>query len=223
MVSDDKDAGYAGACHRAAQCADPLGSRPPAMAHQRHCERERSNPSCRLRRRGLLPPPLVELRRTRWSLALLAMTGGNPDSNIKQREDTRPPSRGAGSARGLRSLPPSKKQEGAGKAGCALHPRSRVQICTKENAHEHTGEAEAIRPSLRNGFNGLCRALPGDRAFLPPSPARSFASRELDASVGASGPHVFAVRVDSVRHLPPSRPPRPTARSWTIASAPLIG
>jgi len=42
-----------------------------------------------------------------------------------------------------RKLHTLRKQEGAGKAGCALHPRSRVQICTKENAHEHTGEAEA--------------------------------------------------------------------------------
>jgi hypothetical protein len=46
---------------------------------------------------------------------------------------------------------------------------------------------------------GLFRALPGDRAFLPPSPAK-VALRELDASVGASGPHVFAVR----KHVPSS-------------------
>ncbi len=31
------------------------------------------------------------------------------------------------------------KSEGAGNAGCALHPRSRVQM-HKENAHEHTGQ-----------------------------------------------------------------------------------
>jgi hypothetical protein len=43
------------------------------------------------------------------------------------------------------------RTEGAGKAGCALHPRSRVQI-VQRNAHEHTGSAEAVRPSLRNGF-----------------------------------------------------------------------
>jgi hypothetical protein len=29
----------------------------------------------------------------------------------------------------------------------------------KENAHEHTGSAEALRHSLRNGFNGFLRAL----------------------------------------------------------------
>src|SRR5882672_8076872 len=55
-------------------------------------------------------------------------------------------------ARALRRFSPSRKQEGAGKAGCALHPRSRVPFAQSKNAHEHTGEAEAIRPSLRNGF-----------------------------------------------------------------------
>jgi hypothetical protein len=44
-----------------------------------------------------------------------------------------------------------EKREGAGKTGCALHPRSHVQRQTK-NAHEHTGSAEAVRPSLRNGL-----------------------------------------------------------------------
>src|SRR4051812_10341144 len=42
--------------------------------------------------------------------------------------------------------------EGAGKTGCALHPRSRVRVCKQECAHEHTGTAENTRPSLRNGF-----------------------------------------------------------------------
>ena len=69
------------------------------------------------------------------------------------------------SARGLRFVSPSKIEEGAGKAGCALHPRSRVQVCAKKCAHEHTGEAEALRLSLRDGLtayfvlspvNGLC-------------------------------------------------------------------
>src|SRR5580693_9956857 len=45
----------------------------------------------------------------------------------------------------------------------------------------------------RDGFNSLFRALPGDRALLSPSP-RGKTSAKLDASVGASGPHDFAVR-----------------------------
>jgi hypothetical protein len=73
--------------------------------------------------------------RTRW---LLAMTASMTQC-----------SRGA--------MPPrfafrSAQREGAGKTGCALHPRSHVQNSAKQNAHEHTGSAETLRPSLRNGF-----------------------------------------------------------------------
>jgi hypothetical protein len=46
---------------------------------------------------------------------------------------------------------------------------------------------------------GLWRALPGDRAVLPPSPAE-VAFHKLDASVEASGPRVFAVRFSAVRY-----------------------
>src|ERR1700736_2562875 len=39
--------------------------------------------------------------------------------------------------------------------------------------HRFTGP---VRPSLRNGFNGFFRPLPGARALLPPSPRRLTAS-----------------------------------------------
>jgi hypothetical protein len=43
-----------------------------------------------------------------------------------------------------------------------------------KNAHEHTGSAEAVRPSLRSGFTAYLRALPGEtRACLSPSSPRS--------------------------------------------------
>jgi hypothetical protein len=61
----------------------------------------------------------------------------------------------------------------------------------------HHRFSQIIRHSLRDGFNGVLRALPGDRAFLPPSSARS--SRRLDTSVGVSGPHDFSVRIGIVR------------------------
>jgi hypothetical protein len=44
------------------------------LSSQRHCERMRSKPAKR-KRTGLLPPSLFELRRTRSSQELLAMTG----------------------------------------------------------------------------------------------------------------------------------------------------
>jgi hypothetical protein len=46
----------------------------------------------------------------------------------------RPPSRGVICPSFAPTACPPRKQEGAGKAGCALHPRSRVQVCAK-NAH----------------------------------------------------------------------------------------
>jgi hypothetical protein len=55
--------------------------------------------------------------------------------------------------------------------------------------------------------DGLYRALPGERAFLPPSSASS--SRDLSLSVGRPGPRDFAVRAGHVGltcHPRPSHP-----------------
>src|SRR5882757_7941411 len=62
-------------------------------------------------------------------------------------------------------VPP--KAEGAGKAGCPMDPRPRVQ--QKAHALATTGSPEASGFPCAVGFNGLLRALPGDRALLPPS------------------------------------------------------
>jgi hypothetical protein len=74
-------------------------------------------------------------------------------------------------------------------ARCARSLACKVKS-TQASHHGHTG---ITRHSPRNGFNGFLRALPGDRAFLSPSP-RKIASAKLDAGVEASGPHDFAVR-----------------------------
>jgi hypothetical protein len=62
-----------------------------------------------------------------------------------------------------------QKREGAGKTGHRLAPMVRVQ---KKSTRQNHRLSREYRPSLRNGFNGLLRALPGDRAFLPPSSAK---------------------------------------------------
>src|ERR1700694_3972185 len=69
--------------------------------------------------------------------AALAMTLREFRFNF-QTADTRPHSRGTILPEVCISL--SLKHEGAGNAGCALHPRSRVQIMCKKGAHEHTGQ-----------------------------------------------------------------------------------
>ena len=75
---------------------------------------------------------------------------------------------------GARGLPASPSIRG-GCRECRVHAAPAVSCakCASKNAHEHTGSAEAVRHSLRNGFNGFLRALPGDRAFLSPSLPRS--------------------------------------------------
>src|SRR6185437_3377968 len=90
------------------------------------------------------------------------------------------------------SFAPSKN-EGAGKAGCAPHPRSRAQEMHASGAHEHTGEAEAIRPSLRNGFTAYTRS-PWQPCCATIASVMRKHPRQLDASLGASGPRDFAVR-----------------------------
>jgi hypothetical protein len=72
--------------------------------------------------------------------------------------------------------------------------------CAKvgKNAHEHTGSAEAVRPSLRNGFTAY-NALSLATGFFVTIISKKLASQKLDASTGASGPHDFAVRFSAVR------------------------
>ena len=73
---------------------------------------------------------------------------------------------------------------------------ARCRVCNdSRDAHTRwSGHTGITRHSPRNGFtayNALSRVT-GLFATLAP---KKFASRGLDASVGASGPHAFAVRL----------------------------
>src|SRR4029453_2412392 len=85
--------------------------------------------------------------------------------------DMTPHSRDALRPRFAGSSPPSKT-EGAGNAGCLLHPGSRVEWCgeIRTRAYRYSRGTPAFPAQW---FDGLCRALPGDEFLLPPSlPAR---------------------------------------------------
>jgi hypothetical protein len=76
---------------------------------------------------------------------------------------------------------------------------------------------------------GLLRALPGDRAFLPPSPQGArCALQELGISVGMPGPHGLAVRIRVVRppansaRQPRLRPPHPAFNARDDRETPLL-
>jgi hypothetical protein len=83
-------------------------------------------------------------------------------------------------------------------ARCTRGRACRV-VSTRVSHHGRTG---ITRHSRTRWFYGLFRALPGDRALLSPS-LRGVASAKLDASVGASGPHDFAVRKPALSSAAP--------------------
>jgi hypothetical protein len=91
---------------------------------------------------------------------------------------------------------------------------------TRVSHHGHTGVA---RHSPRNGFNGFLRALPGDRACLPPSPPRSLLLKNLIPASGYQD-HATSPSAGSVaRQARRPRPPHPASTSVTLRNAPLSG
>ena len=144
--------------------------------------------------------------------ASLAMTWLTLNTNPRSRDALRP--------RFSKNLPP--KGEGAGNAGCALHPRSRVQESGSGRTRAYRA-AESIRHFLRNGFTAYIELSPENGSFASVAPWEAVASRCIDASTATSGPHVFAVRVCHDRQSQPPRPPHPRPTFVTIASAPLVG
>src|ERR1700676_5519683 len=110
-------------------------------------------------------------------------------------------------ARDFLTLP----SEGAGNTGRPMRPIAAcaMSVVERTRVSQVTPESPGIPRAM---VYGLFRALPGDRAFLPPSPAK-VAFRELDAGGGASGPHVFAVRFTRRSLSAHPRPPHPSPRS----------
>src|SRR3954454_6099833 len=83
-----------------------------------------------------------------------------------------------------------------------------------------TGKPDEPGIPARDGFNGFLRDLPGDRACL--SPSLCFCTK-LDASVEASGPHVFAVRVQHRSSAVPNSVHRIPPRVRDDRERPLVG
>ncbi len=120
-------------------------------------------------------------------------------------------------AAGLREVRPRifRHLKIRGRRECRV-PNAPAASCALCSCSMHTSihsGGTGIHPAFpTQWFYGLYRALPGDRAFLPPSSAEKLVSQELSASVGASGPHDFAVRVRLARQARRPRPPHPAPR-----------
>ncbi len=99
---------------------------------------------------------------------------------------------------------------------------TRSLVCEIGSAHErsHHRFTGATRHSLRNGFTAY--------SVLSPVTGLSCHRRcadnpaKLDASVGASGPHGFAVRVSTIRQARCPRPPHPAPNVRDDRDTPLF-
>ena len=100
-------------------------------------------------------------------------------------------------ARVMRQPCPSKDR-GRRESRVRAAPAVSCAKCAQEHAHEHTGSAEASGLPCAMVLRLIARS-PRRTGFLATVAPEKLASRELDASIGASGPHAFAVRFSAVR------------------------
>src|SRR5882724_11053913 len=87
---------------------------------------------------------------------------------------TSTPSRREARPRRCLALTPKR---GRGERRMPVAPAASCALGSGRNAHEYTSTPESPGIPARNGFNGFLRALPGDRAVLPPSPTDMFLSK----------------------------------------------
>jgi hypothetical protein len=107
-------------------------------------------------------------------------------------------------------------------------PAVSCAMCTRKCAHEHTGPAESIRPSLRSGFTVYFALSPVSRALLPPSLRGCHHPRNLAPASGARTTRLRRTRwrrssAQLIAQPTPSRPPQPAPMFVTTADAPLAG
>ena len=99
--------------------------------------------------------------------------------------------------RSARGVAESSAQRGRGERRMPVAPAASCALVVVERTRVTTSTPESPDVPARNGFNGFLRALPGDRLFCHRHQQRL--SCQLDASVEASGPHDFSVRLGAVR------------------------
>src|ERR1700682_3412301 len=129
--------------------------------------------------------------------------------------------------RSARVVHESSAQRGRGERRMPLAPAASCALVVVERTRVTTSTPESPGVPARNGFNGFLRALPGDRALLPPSSADVFLSKPGWADLNsanltpASGrqdhttsPYAATsfVRVLLIAHKPFDSPCDPVAR-----------
>jgi hypothetical protein len=101
--------------------------------------------------------------------------------------------------------------------------RTRSLACKikKHTSVVTTGTPDRPGIPCASGFNGFLRALLGEPGFVA-TIAHGSSSDKLDISVGISGPHDFAVRVNVARQATLLRPPHPPPNVRDDRETPLF-
>ena len=123
----------------------------------RHCERSEAIHTTAKRKNGLLRR--VAPLRKRFAF----VAGNDGETNVRILA--------ARGARGVREFSPFENR-GRRESRVPMHPQPRVQ-CRKHTSVVTTGSPETIPAFPAQWFYGFLRALPGDRACLPPSSCAS--------------------------------------------------
>jgi hypothetical protein len=98
------------------------------------------------------------------------------------------------------SRPPIERAQGRPGARCTRGLVCKLCIKMRTRAYRFSENTPAFPAQW---LYGLLRALPGERRLCcHRRPSEALASSELDASIRASGPHDFAVRIRAVRYRP---------------------
>jgi len=106
-----------------------------------------------------------------------------------------------------KSLPPERVWGMPG-AQCTRSRACSVES-TRVSHHEYTG---ITRHSRTRRFTAYIVLSPGTGLFCPRRSRGNRFPQKLGASVGAPGPHDFAVRIRRIRLLRHQRPPHPVSR-----------
>ena len=142
------------------------------------------------------------------------------DDNVRAWPDTPSPSRDT-NAPGLctNQRPPNYR----GRRECRMRAASAVSRAKgTKNCTRAYRAAEAIRHSPRNGFTAYSALSLVTGLVCHHRRRDAKHRRQLDASVGASGPHGFAIRFGATRHDAPKRPPHPAPNVRDDRDTPLL-
>ena len=119
------------------------------------------------------------------------------------------------------SFRPSHRSEGAGRTRGAQCTRGLVCAGVNKKLYAAEPQVQADHPAFpAQWFYGLYVISPGTGLFCPRHFRRNCALRKLSASVGAPGPHDFAVRFRRARLASPSASTATRLTSVTIAKRP---